>query len=60
MSSMPRRFDKDRDEMERVYGTPEQFAVLMNENVRQGWHTQEQVDEAIRIYKLEWETGERT
>jgi hypothetical protein len=54
---LPRRFDEYRSEMERIYGTPEQFTVLMNENVRRGWHTQEQVNEAIRIYKLEWETA---
>jgi hypothetical protein len=58
---MPRRFDECRSEMSRIYGTPAQFTVLMQDNVRRGWHTQEQVNEAIRVYKLEWETAqERT
>jgi hypothetical protein len=54
---MIRRFDALRSEMLRVCGTPEQFAALMQEHVKRGWHTQEQVDEAIRVYKLEWETA---
>lgn len=53
----PRRFDELRSEMLRIYGTPEQFATLMQNNVKMGWHTQEQVDEAVRVFKLEWETA---
>lgn len=54
---MPRRFDEHRSEMSRIYGTPAQFTVLMQDNVRRGWHTQEQVNEAVRVYKLEWKTA---
>ena len=57
---MPRRFDERRSEMLHIYGTPVQFADLMQDNLRRGWATQEQVDEAIRVYKLEWETAVET
>jgi hypothetical protein len=53
-----RRFDSRRSEMLRIYGTPEQFARLMEENVSRGWHTREEVDEAVKIYALEFVTAE--
>jgi hypothetical protein len=56
--STKRRFDHYRNEMLRIYGTPEQFAALMQDNVRRGWHTQAQVDEAIAAYNSEWETAQ--
>jgi hypothetical protein len=43
--------------MERIYGTPDQFAALMQDNLQRGWHTKEQIEEAIRIYREEWETA---
>lgn len=52
-----RRFDIRRSEMLRIYGTPEQFAVLMQENVRNGWHSQQEVDEVVAVYREEFVTA---
>ena len=57
MVDVKRRFDDQRSEMLRIYGTPAQFAALMQEHVSKGWHTQEQVDEAIRVYNIEFKTA---
>lgn len=53
----PRRFDERRSEMDRIYGTPDQFAALMQDNLRRGWHSKEEIEEAIRVYREEWKTA---
>ncbi|MGY3588007.1 hypothetical protein [Bradyrhizobium sp. USDA 4350] len=57
LQGAPRRFDARRSEMQRIYGTPAEFAALMHGNARRGWHSKEACEEAIRVYEAEWKTA---